>query len=201
MSIVLASKSRSRAALLTQTGATFETAPAAIDETALIAAETGADWTGLALRLARAKAEAVASDRPKSFVIGADQLLIHRGRAYETPASRAEAADRLLALQGETHHLVSGCVIARDRRVVWEHTASVVVHMRPRSLHEIEAYLDEVGDVAWSTVGAYAIEGAGVRLISGIEGDYFTALGLPLFELWTALEAIGALDRATPPTS
>ncbi len=61
------------------------------------------------------------------------------------------------------------------------------------SPEDIDAYLDEVGDAALSSVGAYQIEGPGIRLFAEIEGDYFAILGLPLLPLLAYLREARAL--------
>ena len=55
--------------------------------------------------------------------------------------------------------------------------------MRRLSEAEIDAYLDEAGQVVTASVGAYQLEGLGVHLFAHIEGDHFTILGLPLLPL------------------
>jgi septum formation protein len=66
--------------------------------------------------------------------------------------------------------------------------------MRRFGAAELEAYLDRVGDRALSSVGAYQIEGPGIRLFERIAGDYFTILGLPLLPLLARLRTEGVLD-------
>ena len=55
--------------------------------------------------------------------------------------------------------------------------------------------MDSVGDKALSSVGAYQLEGLGAQLFSGIDGDFFTILGLPLLPLLEILRANGVLVR------
>ena len=57
----------------------------------------------------------------------------------------------------------------------------------------IEDYLDAVGDAAFSSVGAYQLEGLGAQLFESVEGDYFTILGLPLLPLLDFLRRHGAV--------
>jgi septum formation protein len=65
--------------------------------------------------------------------------------------------------------------------------------MRKLGEAEIDAYLDEAGEVVTSSVGAYQLEGLGVHLFERIEGDHFTILGLPLFALIAFLQREGSL--------
>jgi septum formation protein len=55
--------------------------------------------------------------------------------------------------------------------------------MRPLTDHGIEKYLDAAGDAVTTSVGAYQLEGLGVHLFEGVDGDHFTVLGLPLMIL------------------
>src|SRR6516165_5478402 len=63
----------------------------------------------------------------------------------------------------------------------------------PLSADEIRGYLDEAGDAATSSVGAYQLEKLGVHLFERIEGDHFTILGLPLLPLLAFFRGEGLL--------
>src|SRR6185312_16640138 len=106
-------------------------------------------------------------------------------------ASRDAAAAQLRALSGKTHSLVSAVAAARGGEVVWRHTAEARLTMRSLTDGDIAAYLARVGDAAVASVGAYQIEGPGIRLFERIEGDYFTILGLPLLPLLAFLRQLG----------
>jgi septum formation protein len=194
--LVLASQSATRVAILRNAGLLFDAVPAAVDERAiedrLLAG--GATPGDIALALAEAKAVAVAAPRPGSIVIGADQTLEAGDERWHKPASRTAARDQLRALAGRTHHLRSAVVIVRDGAVTWRHLDSAALTMRRFGAAELEAYLDRVGDRALSSVGAYQIEGPGIRLFERITGDYFTILGLPLLPLLARLREEGVLD-------
>ena len=61
--------------------------------------------------------------------------------------------------------------------------------MREFSDDFIEIYLNQVGEKLYRSVGAYQLEGLGAQLFSGIEGDYFSILGLPLLPIMEFLRA------------
>jgi len=196
MTIVLASGSPTRKALLSAAGVPFIVKVAPIDERAaeapLIA--TVSPPADIASALAEAKAVAVSRDDGDAFVIGADQTLDADDNRWTKPATIAEAREQLARLSGRAHHLHSAVAVARGGTVAWRYRDSARLTMRPLSATMIDAYLAEVGDAALASVGAYQIEGPGIRLFERIDGDYFTILGLPLLPLLAYLRGEGAIS-------
>jgi nucleoside triphosphate pyrophosphatase len=187
--LILASQSRARQALLANAGIDFETIPAAIDERAVQQTSGLAAPGDIAALLARDKALWVSSRQPGSFVIGADQTLALGMRLFSKPAGRAQAEEQLRALAGRSHELHSAVAVARDGRILFEAVAIARMAMRRLGEAEIDAYLDEAGEVVTSSVGAYQLEGLGVHLFERIDGDHFTILGLPLLPLLAFLRS------------
>jgi len=193
--IVLASGSAARAALLTSAGVAFVARPSSIDERAVEAPLIAAAATpaAIAAALADAKAIAVSRDAQDALVIGADQTLDCDGHRWTKPASIAEAREQLARLSGRTHALHAAVTVARNGRVTWRHRDSARLTMRALSATAIDAYLAEAREAALMSVGAYQIEGPGIRLFERIDGDYFTILGLPLLPLLLYLRGEGAI--------
>jgi septum formation protein len=195
MTLVLASASPARSALLAAAGLAFGVTPAAIDERAveipLVAG--GASPADLAAALAEAKAVAVSHTAGNAFVVGADQTLDLDGNRWTKPASLAEAREQLARLSGREHRLHSAVAVARGGRMIWHHVASAGLTMRPLTAAAIDAYLADVGKAALASVGAYQIEGPGIRLFERIDGDYFAILGLPLLPLLKYLRGEGEI--------
>jgi len=193
VTLILASTSSTRIALLRNAGIAFEALSPGVDERALEAPllATGRTPSEIALALARAKALALTA--PDRLVLGADQVLDLDGRRFVKPSDRAAAAAQIAALAGRTHHLRTAMVLASEGAVVYEHVSTASLTMRPLSAEAIERYLDAAGESALWSVGAYLLEGVGIQLFSSIEGDYFSILGLPLLPLLAELRRCGHL--------
>jgi septum formation protein len=196
MTVVLASASSARRALLQASGVLFDVRPAGIDERAvevpLIAG--GASPADLASALADEKAVAVSLQDGDALVIGADQTLDVDGNRWTKPANLAEAREQLARLSGREHRLHSAVAIARGGTLHWRHREEARLTLRPLTAAEIDAYLAEVGEAsALMSVGAYQIEGPAIRLFERIDGDYFAILGLPLLPLLRYLRGEGEI--------
>ncbi len=194
---VLASSSEIRARLLRSAGLAPRVSPARIDEDAIrdALAHEDASPRDLADTLAEMKARKVSSRNPEALVLGCDQILECNGEILSKPADQDEARKQLRFLSGRTHRLLSAAVICKGDQPLWRHVGEARLTMRDIS----DAYLDEYVARNWPSirhsVGCYKLEEEGVRLFSGIDGDYFTILGLPLIELLTWLGIRG--DIAT----
>ncbi|MBX9647640.1 MAG: Maf family protein [Xanthobacteraceae bacterium] len=181
--LILASQSRARQMLLGNAGISFEAVPADIDERA---AQKNSGLTSpgeIAGLLAREKALFVSSKNPGRYVIGADQTLALGQRLFSKPSGRAQAAEQLRLLAGNSHELHSAVAVIRDGKILFADVAIATMSMRSLGDGEISAYLDAAGEAVTTSVGAYQLEGLGVHLFERIAGDHFTVLGLPLLPL------------------
>jgi septum formation protein len=191
--LILASQSRARQMLLANAGISFDAVPADIDERA-IQKKSGLLQPGeIAALLAREKALFVSAKMPDRYVVGADQTLALGPRLFSKPAGRAQAAEQLRALAGNTHELHSAVSVARGGKTLLSEVSVARMTMRQLSGEEIRTYLDAAGDAVTTSVGAYQLEGLGVHLFERIEGDHFTILGLPLLPLLAYLRGQGLL--------
>lgn len=196
MTLVLASTSPFRAALLENAGLAFEREAARIDERAveepLLKAGTGPD--DVAMVLAESKALDVSSRHPGALVLGGDQVLSLDDEILHKAADMEQARRKLLALSGRTHQLSSAIVLAENGVTLWRHVSVAYLTMRPLAPEFIGRYLAAVGDVALKSVGAYQYEGRGIQLFEKVDGDYYTIIGLPMLPLLEELRKRGEID-------
>ena len=183
--LVLASGSASRRRLLEAAAVPFEVAPAAVDEDEVKRAmkAEGADPFQVAEALAELKARRVSPRFPGALVLGADQMLACEGEWFDKPEDMAGAADHLRKLSGRSHSLLTVLCLVRDGTRIWHHRDEARLTVRPLGEDFIRDYLEEVGESALSSVGAYQLEGRGIQLFTEISGDFFGILGLPLLPL------------------
>lgn len=193
--IVLASSSRTRAALLEQAGVKVPHDAPRLDESEIKAfnRRKGAEAGVAAMALAEAKALTVAARHPKALVIGADQIVSCNGAWLDKPRDRADARAQLTQLRGQSHELATAVCVARDTDVIWHELQRPRLVMRAFSDAFLDAYVVGLSREDMGAVGAYRLEGPGIQLFERIEGDYFAILGLPLLALLGFLRAQGEL--------
>jgi septum formation protein len=193
--LILASASTVRARLLQNADIAFRIDPANIDESVIkrLARREGRSAVECVLALAEAKACHVAARHPDLWIVGADQILVLDDEWFDKPESLAGARRQLEKLRGRTHELATAACIIRGETRLW-HTVTVPrLTMREFSNDFLNAYIAAEGNDLLGSVGAYRLEGRGVQLFAGIEGDYFSVLGLPLIELLDFLRTCGTL--------
>ncbi|MCJ2095162.1 Maf family protein [Methylobacterium sp. J-072] len=191
--LLLASTSPTRRLLLESAALPVETASPDIDERALEASSQGLSPPELALRLAQAKADAVASRHPERVVLGADQVLELDGTIFHKPRDSDEARAQLARLAGRTHALHSAVALAGAVSDAFVETARLTI--RPLDARAIAAYVECAGaDRVRASVGGYQLEGPGIHLFESVAGDHSTVLGLPLLPLLARFRDAGYLD-------
>ena len=185
--LILGSTSRYRKELLTRLRIPFETASPDVDETP----HSNESPKDLALRLALAKARAVALKYPDAVVIGSDQVADLEGTPLGKPGNHTNAILQLQRMRGKTvifQTALSVVCIATG----YERTdlAEVKVKFRDLSDAEIETYLR--AEEPYDCAGSAKSEGLGISLLDAIDNDDPTALiGLPLIRTCQLLREAG----------
>src|SRR5690349_22971988 len=185
--LILASASRYRRALLERLDLPFEVVPADIDE----APHFDEAPIGAAMRLAEAKARAVAERRPGTLVIGSDQIADLDGRHVGKPGTHEAAIAQLKALSGRTVTFHTGVALCdADSGRCRSKLVDVVSTFRSLGETEIDEYLRR--ERPYDCAGAVRSERLGIVLFERIVSDDPTALiGLPLIALIALLRAEG----------
>ncbi|NDE24080.1 MAG: septum formation inhibitor Maf [Betaproteobacteria bacterium] len=185
--LILGSSSRYRKELLSRLKIPFEVAAPEVDETPL-SNETPRD---LALRLALAKARAVASQNPEAVVIGSDQVADLEGLPLGKPGNHANAVKQLQRMRGKTVIFQTALsVVCLATGFEQTDLAAVKVTFRDLTDAEIEAYL--IAEEPYDCAGSAKSEGLGIALLAAIDNDDPTALvGLPLIRTCHMLSAAG----------
>ena len=185
--LILASQSRGRAALLQAAGYRFRQVPSRVEEPE---PAVGAHLERHVLELAILKAEAVARLHPRAVVIGADTALILGQHVIGKPDSLAHACRMLADLGGRTHRISSAaCVIFPGRRRVVKIVDTAHVVLRKWAPARIRAHVRLTRPLSWA--GAYAVQDPqSAAIVERIEGDLATVIGLPMQALDRVLETV-----------
>lgn len=179
--LILASQSASRRAMLTDAGVPFTPMAAMVDEESAKQALADLSPRDLADALAELKAVKIATQVPGALVLGSDSLVaLADGTRLDKPVDRDDAARHLRAMSRGIHDLWSAAVIAENGRAVWRQVDRARLHVRPLSDAFIDRYLDAEWPAIAGCVGCFRVEGPGVQLFNRVEGSHFTILGMPL---------------------
>jgi len=188
--LILASSSPYRRALLERLGLDFDIVPADIDESPQ-AGESGAE---LALRLGREKALAVADKHRRSIVIGSDQVAECRGRLLGKPHTFERALEQLKFCAGAEIVFHTSVAVARGRHLA---ESLVPTRMTMRNLGEERLRTYIAADRPMDCAGSLRSESLGIALAERISSDDPTALvGLPLIATVSLLEKFGLIIPA-----
>ena len=185
--LVLGSTSPYRRELLQRLRLPFETAAPAVDETP----QPGEAPRALALRLALAKAHAVAALHPQAVVIGSDQVADLAGQPLGKPGTHERATAQLRQMRGQTVVFQTAvAVVCQATGFAQVDLAAVEVRFRDLTDAEIERYLR--AETPYDCAGSAKSEGLGIALLERIDNDDPTALiGLPLIRTAQLLRQAG----------
>jgi septum formation protein len=181
--LVLASGSPQRRAILGALGVPHRVRVPAVDEL------VDGDPVDVAVQNALLKARRVAEDEPPgALVLGADTVIVDEGgpapRAVGKPADAGEAAAMLRRWSGAGHHVASAAAVVRrgepgaPPETLLAAADTTLVRFRALTGADVDWYV-RTGE--WEgRAGGYAIQERGSLLVDGIEGDWWTVVGLPV---------------------
>ena len=177
MDIVLASKSPRRKELLELLDLEFKIITADIDETMNPTLPVNDEVARLSFEKAAAIKTQVSAD---TIIISADTVVELYGKVMGKPKNKADAFNMLKSLSGNSHNVLSGVTVMQGDKHITK-TVTTQVHFRTLTDDEINAYIDT--NEPMDKAGSYGIQGRGSKFVSGIVGDYFNVVGLPVCEL------------------
>ena len=189
-SLVLASSSPRRAALLRESGFEFDVAPPRVAEKF----DAALTLRELTLWNAIRKGMSMAQTRPDAVVLAADTLVALKNEIIGKPADLDQATDVLQRLSGRTHEVCSAVLIYHQtsgRLVVFHEVSRVRFHRLNRAM--IKKYFARVDPL--DKAGAYAAQGSGAEIIANIEGSYTNVVGLPMEKTIPALAKFGIRSK------
>ena len=182
MQLILASQSPRRRDLLQLLRVPFVVRPADIDE----GMDPSLPPQLEVARVSKLKAEAT-SRNAEDVVIAADTIVVLEDRVLGKPTDRQDAIAMLRALSGRDHQVMTGMTVLRGDQSI-THTEITDVHFRPLSEEEILRYV-ETGE-PMDKAGSYGIQGFAAPFVSGIRGDYYNVMGLPVCRLLQMLRQL-----------
>ncbi|MGH7739241.1 MAG: Maf family protein [bacterium] len=143
----------------------------------------------LVQRLALEKATSLRRFYPNTWILGADTLVVQRGRVYGKPRGIKEAERTLSLLSGKSHQVLTGLALWGPNGQVWTGVGRSRIHFRQLTQAELKKYIST--REPYDKAGGYDIRGTAGGWIRELEGDYFNVMGLPVNLLLTALDTLG----------
>lgn len=185
---IVASASPRRRELLQNIGYSFEIIPSDADESC----DDSLSPEELVKELAERKAKSVFFRNPAAVVFGCDTVVEYKGTVLGKPKNHDEAKEMLSMLSGKVHNVHTGvCITDGEKTSTFVSTVRVEFYELSKELIESYVATNESDDKA----GAYGIQGLGSVLVKGIEGDYFSVVGLPVAETVRVLSDFGVLPK------
>ena len=184
---VLASTSKSRYTILKNAGFNFKQVKPACDEEKLKKKlklkKNNPSYIAKKLSYEKAKSISETKTHYNNYVIGCDTLIYMNGKIFDKAKNINEAHEKIKALSGRKHKIVSGLTVCKKGQKVWGCSSTTIVKIRKINSLQINNYLQKTGKQILMSVGCYQVESLGPQIIEDIRGDFFNVMGLPLFKL------------------
>ncbi len=193
-SVVLASASPRRTALLKQMNIAHTIHPADIDESPRLNETPQALVTRLAAEKAqavKAQLEAQYSMTADTVILASDTLIAFEGQSVGKPIDKADSKKILRMLSGKQHEVLTAISALSDSRQQTQ-VITTAVTFAALTDEQIDAYW-ETGEPA-DKAGSYAIQGIGGEFVVSINGSASAVIGLPLYETRQLLNAFGVVS-------
>lgn len=144
----------------------------------------------LAKKLSLGKAKLVAKKYKNAIIIAADTFVVLDGKIIGKPNDEKNARKTLRLLNNRMHLIITGFTIidSASKKTVSK-SEETKIYMRKIADHEIDSYIKTKEPL--DKAGSYAIQEKGSVFIEKIEGDYFNAVGLPIYALVKQLKKFG----------
>lgn len=174
--LILASNSPRRKELLRDLGYSFEVIPSNIEEEININNPIQTEIEKLSYN----KAYSVFKDNKDSIVIGSDTVVVFNNKIYGKPKDNYEAKKMLQELRNNKHSVITSVSIISSKQ---SETFSITTDVEFGEINdnEINEYISK--ENVLDKAGAYAIQGIAKKYIKSINGDFYTVVGLPIYEL------------------
>jgi septum formation protein len=177
--LMLASASPRRKQMLRELGVRFSVTHGSFDEPPHSKGEAPSLYVR---KNAEGKARSAAHAVKNALMIGADTIVVYRGRVLGKPVTLKDAFDYLHLLNGRTHAVYTGlCVLDASDGTYLSDYEKTQVTFRKITESEISAYLGRINPM--DKAGAYAIQGAGALIVESIAGCYYNVVGFPIAKL------------------
>ena len=176
MKIILASKSPRRVEILHNIGAEFEIIPADVDESV----EDGMSVSDAVMEISKRKALCVLEKHNDAFIISADTVVTFDGKIIGKPKDEDHAFHILKSLSDRSHAVLTGFTLCTKDKVYCSYISTEVDF---RKLSDDEVYRYIKSGEPMDKAGAYGIQEKGSVFVTGIRGDYFNVMGLPICEI------------------
>ncbi len=186
MKVILASSSPRRKQLMDLGNFDYEILTGDVDETRNETLSIEEQSKDLALRKAKFVYDNTQGDRA---IIAADTLVVRDNKIYGKAEDKHEAVKILRDLQGKRHFIYTSIAVLIEqdgKEKIYNELHRTAVYVKPMNDLEIAEYLEN--DRPYDKAGAYSIQGSFAIFIDRIEGNYTSAIGLPIQRIYEILK-------------